>query len=204
MLKNTIISAYIAGLTGILSTALALSNGLDLSAGLSKRQYYGGMEGGLPGVEGMNTRYASPFAAFWNQGLVPGQGLPQIGMSAYGYGLPGLGLAQFLNPDVQILKGVGEGEITENDVKHLENNVNGYDRFKEPSNDNVHQRPDPAFPGHFKNEDDDDKHDEERHDGHYRHKHDDYNSANMLVAQPNSVSAATAAAALCAVAMALF
>ncbi|KAJ2700566.1 hypothetical protein FB645_004962 [Coemansia sp. IMI 203386] len=166
MFKSTI-SACIVGLVGISSTTFALD----------KRQYMGAAEGGLPGVEGMNTRYSSPFAAFWNQGLVPGQGFPQIGMSSYGYGLPGLGLTQFINPDAQILKGVGEGEITENDLKNLENNVNGYDRFKEPSYNNVHQQPDPAFPGHFKNEDYNDEDDNGGHDGRYHHKHDDHNGA---------------------------
>ncbi|KAJ1802573.1 hypothetical protein LPJ75_006147, partial [Coemansia sp. RSA 2598] len=152
MFKSTV-SAYIVVLAGICSgPAGALGNTQEASpVVLGKRQYFGGVEGGLPGVEGMNARYSSPFAAFWNQGLVPGQGFPQIGMSAYGYGLPGLGLAQFLNPDVQILRGVGEGEITEDDLKHLDNSVNGYDRFKEHSGD-VYRQPDPAFPGHFKNE----------------------------------------------------
>ncbi|KAJ1719726.1 hypothetical protein LPJ53_005561 [Coemansia erecta] len=147
----------------------------DDSAVLAKRQYYGGEA--LPGVEGMNARYASPFAAFINQGLIPGQGFPQVGMSAYGFGLPGYGLTQFLNPDAQILRGAGEGEITEHDLQNLDNRVNGYDRFKDP--EDVHRKPDPAFPGHFANEDCDDDYEDEhgKPAEHYHHRHHDYNGA---------------------------
>ncbi|KAJ2378177.1 hypothetical protein H4S02_007442 [Coemansia sp. RSA 2611] len=90
-----------------------------------KRQVYGG----LPSVEGMDARYQNPFVAFWNQGLVPGQGFPQVGMSAYGYGLPGLGLRRFLSPDALILAGAGEGEINGHDLNHMDDQVYGYDRF---------------------------------------------------------------------------
>ncbi|KAI8319494.1 hypothetical protein GQ54DRAFT_313531, partial [Martensiomyces pterosporus] len=69
----------------------------------------------------------SPFNAFWNEGLVPGQGFPQIGMSAYGYGLPGLGLTPFLAPDAAILAGAGEGEISEKDLDHLDEEQYGLD-----------------------------------------------------------------------------
>ncbi|KAJ2121358.1 hypothetical protein IW147_004321 [Coemansia sp. RSA 720] len=92
----------------------------------------------------MDARYQNPFAAFWTQGIVPGQGFPQVGMSAYGYGLPGYGLQRFLSPDAQILAGVGEGEISGHDLKHMDDKVNGYDRFKDTG--------DPAYPGCFKSE----------------------------------------------------
>ncbi|KAJ2776793.1 hypothetical protein H4R18_005475 [Coemansia javaensis] len=110
-----------------------------------RRQMYDGPAG----VEGMGERYRSPFAAFWNQGLVPGQGFPQVGMSAYGYGLPGLGLGQFVSPDAQILAGAGSGEISSHDLDRLDDKINGYDRFKE----GTHRAPDPAYPGCFKSED---------------------------------------------------
>ncbi|KAJ2192002.1 hypothetical protein IW145_006785, partial [Coemansia sp. RSA 521] len=114
--------------------------------------------GNMPAVEGMDARYQNPFAAFWSQGIVPGQGFPQVGMSAYGYGLPGYGLQQFLNPDAQILAGAGEGEISNHDLKHMDDKVNGYDRFKDKG--------DPAYPGCFKSENcGSNEHDE------YNHQH---------------------------------
>ncbi|KAJ1730212.1 hypothetical protein LPJ61_003137 [Coemansia biformis] len=104
----------------------------------------------MPGVEGMGARYRSPFAAFWNQGLAPGQGFPQVGMSAYGYALPGFGLGQFVSPDAQILAGAGEGVINEHDLDNIDSRVNGYDRFKDSGSGR--SRPDPAYPGCFKGE----------------------------------------------------
>ncbi|KAJ2800324.1 hypothetical protein H4R20_004107 [Coemansia guatemalensis] len=106
--------------------------------------------GGMAGIDGMNEHDRSPFAAFWNQGLVPGQGFPQVGMSAYGYGLPGLGLGRYLDPDALILAGAGEGEINNQDLDNLDNEIYGYDRFKD--NEGRGSRPDPAYPGCFKSE----------------------------------------------------
>ncbi|KAJ1836012.1 hypothetical protein IWW55_004679 [Coemansia sp. RSA 2706] len=140
------------------------------------------MYDGLPSVEGMDARYQNPFAAFWNQGLVPGQGFPQVGMSAYGYGLPGFGLRRFLNPDALILAGAGEGEINEHDLSHMDDQVYGYNRFKDNENQDE-SRPDPAYPGCFKGEecndnqaiDDDGSDDGSRH--HYHHYHNAGRSA---------------------------
>ncbi|KAJ2749342.1 hypothetical protein IWQ56_007250, partial [Coemansia nantahalensis] len=114
---------------------------------MHRRQVYAG----VPGVDGMGAQYRSPFSAFMNQGLVPGQGFPQVGMSAYGYGLPGLGLDQFLSPDAQILAGVGEGAISGHDLNNIDNRVNGYDQFKDT--EGARSKPDPAYPGCFKSED---------------------------------------------------
>ncbi|KAJ2751748.1 hypothetical protein GGI19_004289 [Coemansia pectinata] len=137
---------------------------------------------------GMGSRYNSPFAAFWNQGIVPGQGFPQVGMSAYGYGLPGLGLTQFLNPDVAILEGAGKGEINEHDLDNIDRQQYGLDRFKEGNNG-----PDPAYPGKFKNEDNDDNDDNmpQRHNHHHRHEYD-----SSAVHTGNALQLATLAAAV--------
>ncbi|KAJ2741891.1 hypothetical protein GGI20_004866 [Coemansia sp. BCRC 34301] len=132
---------------------------------LSKRQ--------MPPNGGMGSRYNSPFAAFWNQGIVPGQGFPQVGMSAYGYGLPGLGLSQFLNPDAVILEGAGKGEINGHDLDNIDRLNYGFDRLKADANNNG-SGPDPTYPGRFKSEDyndnsnDDDAEEPHRHN-HYHH-----------------------------------
>ncbi|KAJ2258754.1 hypothetical protein GGI13_000481 [Coemansia sp. RSA 455] len=149
---------------------------------LSRRQ--------MPPNGGMGSRYNSPFAAYWNQGIVPGQGFPQVGMSAYGYGLPGLGLTQFLNPDVAILEGAGKGEINEHDLDYIDRQQYGLDRFKEGNNG-----PDPAYPGKFKNEDNDDSDDSapQRHNHHHRHE---YDSSAVHAANALQLVTLTAAAAV--------
>ncbi|KAJ2082708.1 hypothetical protein H4R24_001376 [Coemansia sp. RSA 988] len=108
------------------------------------------MPGGMPGIDGMNKQDSSPYAAFWNQGIVPGQGFPQVGMSAYGYGLPELGLGRYLDSDALILAGAGEGEINKHDLKNLDKQKYGYDQFKD--NKGRGSKPDPAYPGCFNNE----------------------------------------------------
>ncbi|KAJ2014436.1 hypothetical protein IWW57_005870 [Coemansia sp. S610] len=134
---------------------------------LSRRQ--------LPPNGGMGSRYNSPFAAFWNQGIVPGQGFPQVGMSAYGYGLPGLGLTQFLSPDAAILEGVGKGEISEHDLNNIDRQEYGLDRLKgEVGNGS----PDPTYPGKFKSEDND--YVPQRH-GRHRHEYDDSSAAHSAL-----------------------
>ncbi|KAJ2833178.1 hypothetical protein GGI24_000943 [Coemansia furcata] len=148
--------AIIPALAAILGLARGTCAPGACPPGLSRRQ--------MPPNGGMGSRYNSPFAAFWNQGIVPGQGFPQVGMSAYGYGLPGLGLTQFLSPDAAILEGAGKGEINEHDLNNIDRQEYGLDRFK--ANDNGG---DPAYPGRFKNEDNnDDDSVPQRH----RHRHD--------------------------------
>ncbi|KAJ2718950.1 hypothetical protein GGI07_005497 [Coemansia sp. Benny D115] len=137
-----------------------------VSAGTStvgKRQFYEGQfDGGYGGIVpppppmeamgmGANKGYGGPFASFWNQGMIPGQGFPQIGMSSYGYGLPGYGMSQYMSPDAQILAGVGEGSISKDDIKALEDKMNGYSQFKD-STQLQRNHPDPAFPGQFSSE----------------------------------------------------
>ncbi|KAJ2691677.1 hypothetical protein H4R19_006312, partial [Coemansia spiralis] len=116
-----------AALIAIAAASISAAGAQRAPPGMLRRQIYDG----TPGVDGMGGQYRSPFAAFWNQGLVPGQGFPQVGMSAYGYGLPGLGLGQFVSPDAQILAGAGEGEISGHDLDNIDNRVNGYDRLKD-------------------------------------------------------------------------
>ncbi|KAJ2659189.1 hypothetical protein IWW48_003625 [Coemansia sp. RSA 1200] len=115
-----------------------------------KRQMIGGGSRGIPAVEGMGDRESSPFAAFWNQGLVPGQGFPQVGMSAYGYALPGLGLNGFLSPDALILARAGQGDVTSKDLDRIDDSVYGFDRSKDSAA--AHAQPDPAYPGCFASE----------------------------------------------------
>ncbi|KAJ2556436.1 hypothetical protein EV175_002007 [Coemansia sp. RSA 1933] len=137
---------------------------------VAKRQMYGS-GGGIPSVEGMGEHDANPFVAFWNQGLVPGQGFPQIGMSAYGYGLPGLGLSGFLTPDAVILEGAGHGEINDKDLNNIDDRIYGFDRFKadKHSGGGHGEEGDPAYPGCFANEDcDDNKERRYHHHEHYR------------------------------------
>ncbi|KAJ2732193.1 hypothetical protein IW152_003976 [Coemansia sp. BCRC 34962] len=88
-------------------------------------------------------------------------------MSAYGYGLPGLGLTQFLSPDAAILEGVGKGEISKNDLNNIDRKEYGLDRFKAEAGNGC---PDPTYPGRFKSEDDDD-YVPQRH-GRQRHEYD--------------------------------
>ncbi|KAJ1934418.1 hypothetical protein EC988_008817 [Linderina pennispora] len=122
----------------------------------------------------------NPFQAYWYQGIVPGQGLPQIGMSAYGYGLPGFGLEDYLAPGAAILAGAGEGEIDNKDLDRLDNQVHGLDAIKgEGYGNTVHG--DPDYPGHFKDEDRyDDRHDDDDDGGHHHHYHHyHYNTASL-------------------------
>ncbi|KAJ2469019.1 hypothetical protein EV174_006253, partial [Coemansia sp. RSA 2320] len=131
------------------AAAACLTGTCGQQQGMSRRQL-------LNGMGDMGNRHNSPFAAFWNQGIVPGQGFPQIGMSAYGYGLPGLGLSQYLTPDALILAGVGNGEITEHDLNNLDRQAYGFDRFKNAAAAAaapVGGGPDPTYPGRFKSED---------------------------------------------------
>ncbi|KAJ1989218.1 hypothetical protein GGI26_005198 [Coemansia sp. RSA 1358] len=166
---------------------------------MHKRQMYGG----VPGVEGMNERYSNPFAAFINQGLVPGQGFPQMGMSAYGYGLPGLGLSRFLNPDAVILEGAGKGEISDKDLDNLDNKVYGYDRFKADSNKGADREGDPAYPGCLPNEDcgqrddcDDEEVDHRHHHHNYNRNEHYHNSGTSMYAHCSLATAAAIAAAI--------
>ncbi|KAJ2759866.1 hypothetical protein H4S06_002019 [Coemansia sp. BCRC 34490] len=125
----------------------------DHRAPTRRRQLIGSSSGrGIAAVEGMGDREASPFAAFWNQGLVPGQGFPQVGMSAYGYALPGLGLNGFLSPDALILARAGQGDVTNKDLDRIDDSVYGgsFDRPKD--SDAAHAHPDPAYPGCFASE----------------------------------------------------
>ncbi|KAJ1800286.1 hypothetical protein LPJ59_001209 [Coemansia sp. RSA 2399] len=155
---------------------------------VAKRQMYGA--GGLPSVEGMGERDPSPFAAFWNQGLVPGQGFPQIGMSAYGYGLPGLGLSGYLTPDSVILEGAGHGEINDKDLDNMDDKIYGFDRFKTDKHNGA-RGGDPAYPGCFANEDCDDTKERRNH----HHEYDHYHGAGSSVhAQLSLITAIVAAA----------
>ncbi|KAJ2829923.1 hypothetical protein IWW50_000569 [Coemansia erecta] len=181
------------GLT-IVAAASVVAGSPDSKVTVEKRQGYNGM----PAVEGMDARYQNPFAAFWNQGVVPGQGFAQVGMSAYGYGLPGLGLQRFLNPDALILAGAGEGEISGNDLNHMDNQAYGYGRFKD--NDGQKNKGDPAYPGCFKSENcdpngnavgvDD--------DGYEGHRHHYYHNLGVSAADgiPNLATLVAAAAVL--------
>ncbi|KAJ2162783.1 hypothetical protein GGF46_000344 [Coemansia sp. RSA 552] len=116
----------------------AASTLVDGNPTIARRQMYEGM----PGM-------GSPFGAYEGQGLVPGSGFPQVGMSAYGYGLPELGLSQFVNHDANILAGAGEGEISGHDLKNMDKNMYGYDKYKA---DGEEKKPDPAYPGCFHGE----------------------------------------------------
>ncbi|KAJ1662091.1 hypothetical protein IW140_006264 [Coemansia sp. RSA 1813] len=161
------------------------------AAHVAKRQMYGG----LPSVEGMDEHDANPFAAFWNQGLVPGQGFPQIGMSAYGYGLPGLGLSGFLSPDTLILEGAGHGEISNKDLDNMDDKIYGFDRFKTDKNNNGGRPQDPEYPGCFPNEDCDDA-DEHRYHHHNHHDYDNYHGAGSSMRSHLSLITAIVAAAV--------
>ncbi|KAJ2610893.1 hypothetical protein H4S08_003418 [Coemansia sp. RSA 1365] len=125
----------------------ATSTNIDTPIAEVKRQ----MPGNMPGFDSMNRHDRSPFAAFWNQGLVPGQGFPQVGMSAYGYGLPELGLNGVLSSDALILAGAGQGKINNHDLEKLDNQIYNYDQFKD--NESHGNKPDPTYPGCFKSED---------------------------------------------------
>ncbi|KAJ2444838.1 hypothetical protein GGF42_006184 [Coemansia sp. RSA 2424] len=100
-------------------------------------------------------------------------------MSAYGYGLPGLGLTQFLSPDAVILEGAGKGEINEHDLDNIDRQEYGLDRFKAGSSNN-NGGPDPAYPGRFKSEDNDNDDDAapQRHNHYHRHG---YDNSSVLV-----------------------
>lgn len=168
-----------------------------------------------PDIQDMDTRYPNPFAAFWQQGLVPGEGFPQIGMSAYGYGLPGLGLSPFLTPDALILAGVGKGEISEDDLKHAEEEMYNFDWLK--GNDKKHGQyhhnkdggyddtedydgngPDPDYPGCFKGEDCDQVGDDadDHHNNYHHHYHDNGGGTSVLPSKKLFSAIAMAATAL--------
>ncbi|KAJ2523298.1 hypothetical protein GGI11_000195 [Coemansia sp. RSA 2049] len=134
------------------AAAAAATRAGDHRAPTRRRQLIGGGGSrGIAAVEGMGDRESSPFAAFWNQGLVPGQGFPQVGMSAYGYALPGLGLNGFLSPDALILARAGQGDVTNKDLDRIDDSVyGGFDRPRD--SDGAHAQPDPAYPGCFASE----------------------------------------------------
>ncbi|PIA13254.1 hypothetical protein COEREDRAFT_11606 [Coemansia reversa NRRL 1564] len=133
--------------TVVIVSTTATSTNIDTPMAEVKRQ----MPGNMPEFDGMNGNDRSPFAAFWNQGLVPGQGFPQVGMSAYGYGLPELGLNGVLGSDALILAGAGQGKINNHDLEKLDNHLYNYDQFKD--NESRGSKPDPTYPGCFKSED---------------------------------------------------
>ncbi|KAJ1926304.1 hypothetical protein FBU59_007327 [Linderina macrospora] len=123
----------------------------------------------------------NPFQAYWYQGIVPGQGLPQIGMSAYGYGLPGLGLDDYLVPGAAILAGAGEGEIDDKDLDHLDEHIHGLDAIKGGGYEHDGHG-DPDYPGHFKGEDGyDDKYNDDDDVPHHHYHHYHHNAASSLV-----------------------
>ncbi|KAI7821277.1 hypothetical protein BX661DRAFT_173393 [Kickxella alabastrina] len=184
---------HMSNVYSTIAVAICLAQGSSLAAGeiithhgpMFRRQFYGGIGGSIGGgispMMGANSGYANPFAAFWSQGIVPGQGFPQIGMSAYGYTLPGYGMSPYINPDANILNGVGKGQIKENDLNKIENKINGYDSFKAAASG---KGPDPAYPGRFSNESNDD---DDVKPAHKKHSHNDDESNGSGCSQASGV-----------------